>query len=109
MRKHLITALMVVGLTVQVAGCTTYYRVTDPGSGKTYYTTKVDDVGRGGAVKIKDDKTGGMVTLQSSEVKEISQEEYKAGMVAKAPAKTAPNQPASAQSSADSSATPAQK
>jgi hypothetical protein len=31
-----------------------------------------------GTVKIKDDKSGSTVTLQSSEVKEISKDEYKA-------------------------------
>jgi hypothetical protein len=83
MRKHLITALIIGGLTMLIAGCTNYYRVTDPRTGKAYYTTKVD-ASKGGAVKIKDEKTGSMVTLQSSEVKEISKDEYKAGMRAKA-------------------------
>jgi len=68
------------------AGCTTYYRVTDPASGKAYYTTKVDDAGKAGAVRIKDDKSGSTVTLQSSEVKEISASEYKTGLAAKPPA-----------------------
>jgi hypothetical protein len=83
MRKHLITALIIGGLTMLIAGCTNYYRVTDPRTGKAYYTTKVD-ASKGGAVKIKDEKTGSMVTLQSSEVKEISKDEYKAGMRTKA-------------------------
>jgi hypothetical protein len=60
------------------AGCTTYYRVIDPASGKEYYTTSVDEKGKSGAVKIKDDRTGSSVTLQSSEVREISADEYKA-------------------------------
>lgn len=68
----------VCGLTMILAGCTTYYRVTDPASGKEYYTTKVDEKGKSGAVKIRDDKSGSSVTLQSSEVREISEEEYKA-------------------------------
>lgn len=63
-----------------VTGCTNYYRVTDPASGKTYYTTKLDNAGRAGAVKIKDERTGSVVTLQSSEVKEISADEYEAGL-----------------------------
>jgi hypothetical protein len=49
--------------------------VTDPASGKTYYTQKIGE-GRGGAVKIKDARTMSTVTLQSSEVKEISADEY---------------------------------
>ena len=79
MQKHLIMTLILGGLTMLVASCTNYYRVTDPTTGKAYYTTKVD-TGKGGAVKIKDEKTGSMVTLQSSEVKEISKDEYNAGM-----------------------------
>ena len=38
-------------------------------------TTDLDKV-KGGAIKIKDEKTGAIVTLQSSEVKEISEEEF---------------------------------
>ena len=96
--KHLSTALMLGGLTMLVAGCSdNHYRVTDPTSGNTYYTTMVSDTGKGGAVKIKDAKTGSTVTLQSSEVKEISEGEYEAGMMAKAPAKPAPMQPAAIQ------------
>jgi hypothetical protein len=56
--------------------------VTDPASGKTYYTTKINEAGRAGAVKIKDEKTGSTVTLQSSEVKEISADEYEAALKA---------------------------
>ncbi|BCA53060.1 hypothetical protein W02_02000 [Nitrospira sp. KM1] len=92
MRKYLMIALVLGGMTMSAAGCTTYYRVTDPTSGKAYYTTKVDE-SKGGAVKIKDDKSGSTVTLNSSEVKEISEDEYNAGLVAKAPAKQAPAQP----------------
>jgi hypothetical protein len=95
---HLSTALMFGGLTMLVAGCSdNHYRVTDPTSGTSYYTTKVSDAGKGGAVKIKDEKTGSTVTLQSSEVKKISEEEYEAGMMAKAPAKPAPMKPAAVQ------------
>ena len=96
--KHLITAaLMLGGLTMLVAGCSSdhYYRVTSPTSGNEYYTTKIEDAGKGGAVKIKDEKTGSMVTLQSSDVKEISENEYRAGLTA--PAKPAPVQPAAVQ------------
>ncbi|HSA86888.1 MAG TPA: hypothetical protein VLA67_00920 [Nitrospiraceae bacterium] len=86
MKRDLIVGVMVCGLIVGVAGCSSHYRVTDPSSGKTYYTTKIDNAGRAGAVKIKDEKTGSTVTLQSSEVKEISAEEYEAGLKAQVPA-----------------------
>jgi hypothetical protein len=51
MRTYLITTVLFGGLTLLVVGCTDHYRVTDPMSGKSYYTTKVDNAGRGGAVK----------------------------------------------------------
>jgi pyruvate dehydrogenase E2 component (dihydrolipoamide acetyltransferase) len=56
--------------------------VTDPQSGKEYYTDNVDKVKMSGAVKLKDARTGSEVTIQNSEVKEISKDEYKAGLAA---------------------------
>ena len=67
-------------LVLATLGCTTYYMVRDPGTGKAYYTTEVNSAGSTGAVKFKDDRTGSVVTMQSSEVKEISSEEYQAGI-----------------------------
>lgn len=68
-----------------VGGCSsTYYKVTDPHSGTAYYTEKVDTLVGTGAVKVKDARTGSVVTLQSSEVKEISEKEFKAGLAAPA-------------------------
>jgi len=64
---------------VLAAGCTHYYQVSDPAGTKLYYTTEIDTT-EAGAIKIKDEKTGANVTLQSSEVKEISQEEYEAAL-----------------------------
>jgi hypothetical protein len=59
MQNNLINGMEVGGLTMLVAGCSdNHYRVTDPTSGNAYYTTKVSDAGKGGAVKIKDEKTG---------------------------------------------------
>jgi len=77
MTTSVIRGLLVCGVILGVAGCTHYYRVTDPGSGKTYYTTDIHE-DRGGAVKLKDDRTRSTVTLQSSEVREISEDEYEA-------------------------------
>ena len=95
--KHLTAALMLGGLAMLVAGCSSdhYYRVTNPTTGNEYYTTKIEDAGKGGAVKIKDDKTGSIVTLQSHDVKEISENEYQAGLTA--PPKPAPVRPAAVQ------------
>jgi len=61
-------------LVLVTAGCTTYYRVTDPTSGKVFYT---DEITRGSQnIRFKDAKSGSDVTLTTSEVKEISSEEF---------------------------------
>ena len=75
-----LVASLCVGLLV--VGCAPpYYKVTDPQSGKEYYTQKVDTLA-GGAVKVMDTRTNSVVTLQNSQVKEISEKEYKAGLAA---------------------------
>jgi hypothetical protein len=66
-----------------LAGCGSYYRVSDPSSGKEFYTTEVNDAGRGGAVRFKDARTGDVVTLQNSAVKEVSSEEFEKATAAK--------------------------
>ena len=64
-------ALMVLGL----AGCSsTYYRVKDVDSGREYYTTKVNRSSPG--ITFKDGKSHSMVTLQNSEVLEITRDQY---------------------------------
>jgi len=60
-----------------VAGCASYYKVTDPSSGRTFYTEKVDRPGNHTTIMFKDAKTGAEVTLPSSEVLEISSDEFK--------------------------------
>jgi len=69
---------------VLAAGCTHYYQVSDPAGTKLYYTTEIDTT-EAGAIKIKDEKTGANVALQSSEVNEISQEEYEAALKGQSP------------------------
>jgi len=63
--------------TFYLSGCTSHYKVKDTQSGNVYYTTEVDRSGSG-SVKFTDANTGSEVTLQSSEVLEINEEEYKA-------------------------------
>jgi hypothetical protein len=73
--------------TVLLAGCSGgYYMVREPGSATPYYTTDIDKAGS--AVQFKDAKTGSAVTLQNSEVKEISKDEFTKGMATPAPAPT---------------------
>ena len=93
----------VLGLLLLVIGCASYYKVTDPGSGKIYYTQEVETI-KGGAVKLMDAGTGSQITLQNSEVKEISSDEYKKGLSAPAskPAPAPAPAPVAAPSSAPS-------
>jgi hypothetical protein len=70
--------LVVVLLTASLAACAHYYKVTDPASGKVFYTEDVDR--QGSAVKFKDAQTGGEVTLQNSEVSKIDKQAYETGV-----------------------------
>src|SRR5690349_14709444 len=63
------------------AGCTTYYQVHDPTTGRDYYTTDYNQRGSGTAT-LTDARTGNQVTLQNSEVKKISKEEFEVGKFA---------------------------
>jgi hypothetical protein len=75
MSKKTLAAAIMMGLLA--TACTTYYEVSDPGSGKTYYTTDIDR-NRDGSVEFKDAVSGSLVTIQSSEIKEVNKETYKA-------------------------------
>ena len=74
MNTHMVTGLLIGVLSLMVAGCSHYYRVTDPGSGRIYYTEDIEE--RIGGIKFKDDKTGSTVILHSAEMSEISEDEY---------------------------------
>jgi len=80
------------GMAGLLAGCGgNYYKVNDPAGERLYYTTEIEK-SKAGAITFKDKKSGSKVTLQSSEVKEISEDEFNAGvkgMVA-APVKATP-------------------
>ena len=72
---------------VTLAGCASYYKVTEPGSGKEFYTEQVSRKLTGGAIEFKDAKTGAITTLQNSQVLEIDKKTYEAGLAAaKSPA-----------------------
>ena len=60
-------------------GCTTYYQVKDPSTGSMYYSTKIEEE-RGGAVSLKDARTNAQVTIQNSEVMEITPDQYDAAI-----------------------------
>ena len=78
-------SMCAVGVAVLLlAGCSHYYKVNDPAGAKEYYTTDIDTA-KSGAIKIKDERTGAIVTLQSSEVKEISAQEFEAAVKGSTP------------------------
>jgi len=86
MLKLLLAVSIMSGL--MAAGCSThYYRVTDPESGKTYYTNNVEGVWQGGALNFEDVQSGTSVTLQNSEVKELSEGEFKARLALNQPSR----------------------
>jgi hypothetical protein len=72
-------ALLAAFASAVLTGCATYYRVTDPASGRDYYTRDIDKTGDGG-VAFKDARTGDEVTLQSSEITEIAEGDYRRGI-----------------------------
>lgn len=61
-----------------LAGCATYYRVTDLSNGKHYYTQKIKEKSSG-AVVFDDSRTGTQVTLLSTDVAKVSKEEFTYG------------------------------
>lgn len=75
---------MLCGLALMLGGCTSYYRISDPAGTKDYFTTKIKS--KSGAIRFKDAKSGSTVTLQASEVKKISESEFKAAVKPKTPA-----------------------
>ena len=63
---------------VSLAACAHYFKVTDPASGKVFYTEDIDR--KGSAVEFKDAQTGGAVTLQNSEIMQIDKQAYETGL-----------------------------
>jgi hypothetical protein len=63
-----------------LAGCGGYWMVTDPTSKNVYYTEKLKQSKEGGAVKFTDAKTGTQVNPQNSEIKEVTEDEFKAAV-----------------------------
>jgi hypothetical protein len=78
MKFRAITQLGICFLMLFASACTTYYRVTDQASGRTYYTTEYDRMDSG-AIVFEDAKTRTKVTLQSSEISEVSRSDFDVG------------------------------
>lgn len=79
--------VVLLGAGVACAGAK-YYMVKDPSTGKVYYSDNVKK--QDNAVTLTDSKTLATVTIQNSEVTEVSEESYKQGLAAQAPATTPP-------------------
>ena len=97
--------LMALAALATLAGCTTYYEVTDPTTGKTYYSTDIDK-NKDGTVQLVVEGSDTEVTIQNSEVREISKDEFKAAAY-KPVAQPAPA-PAPAPEAAPAEAAPAE-
>lgn len=79
MRAKKMAQWSVCGLVFLASGCTTYYRITDPVTKRVYYTTDYDRTDSG-ALAFQDEKSRANVTLQTSEVMEVSRQEFEAKM-----------------------------
>ena len=73
--KSIFVALLLAGA-LFLTGCTTFYEVKEPATGRLYYTSELSQM-KSGTVKFKDARTGSQVTLQSSELRQIPEEEFK--------------------------------
>jgi uncharacterized protein YceK len=62
-----------------LSGCSSYFMVKDSQTGKAFYTTSVSQK-KGQAVVSKDTASGAQITLQNSQVSEISKDEYMAAI-----------------------------
>lgn len=70
-------------LLLMAAACgATYFKVTDPATGREYYT--VDFTHTGAAIQFKDAKTGAKTTVQNPQVLEINEQMFNAGVAATA-------------------------
>jgi hypothetical protein len=68
--------LAVVAVAVCCAACAhdNYYKVTDPGSGKVFYTEEIKR--NGSAVEFRDTQSNSVVTLQNSEIAAVPEAAY---------------------------------
>ncbi len=81
-----IGTIALVVLFLAAVGCgSSYYIVNDPYTGKTYYTKDID-MFNSGNVSFKDEKTGKKVSIQNSEIQEVTGNEYQKALSAPAPA-----------------------
>jgi len=70
-------------LLLMAAACeATYYKLTDPATGREYYA--VDYTNKGTLVEFKDARTGAKTTVQNAQVLEIDEQTFNDGVAAPA-------------------------
>ena len=69
-------------LLIAVACEATYYKLTDPATGREYFA--VDYTNKGDVVEFKDAKTGARTTVQNARVLEINEQTFNDGVAAPA-------------------------
>lgn len=80
-----IVVIITVVLSLVAVGCSSsYYIVNAPYTGKIYYTRDIDRFNSGN-VSFKDEKTGKTVSIQNSEVLEVTDSEYQKALNVPAP------------------------
>lgn len=82
MKNRLVFFMLSMVVSLTLLGCAGYYKITDPASNKVYYT---QDINRkmNGAIRFKDAVSKTQVTLQQSEVIEITQDQFEAAAASK--------------------------
>jgi hypothetical protein len=78
-KKNYMRCCLVCAVAFTLCGCASYYKVTDPASGRAYYTDHIENKGSG-AVRFKDENSKVFVVLSTSEVMEITEDQYKANI-----------------------------
>jgi hypothetical protein len=79
MKTKFVRCCLTCAVAFALCGCASYYKVTDPGSGRAYYTDSIDHKGSG-TIQFKDENTKQKVTLSNSEVIKITKDQYKANI-----------------------------
>jgi len=67
--------LLLLSAALLAGGCTTYYQIQDPVTGDVYYADDIKTLD-GGAVRFTDAQSRTEVTVQNSDIKEISEDEF---------------------------------
>ena len=73
--RGIVLGVAVVAAAMTMGGCT-YWKVTAPASGRTYYTTKLKKARHSGAIEFRDDATDRMIILSASEREKIKKADY---------------------------------